>query len=437
MRGQRPGGVLDSGLRAVSDSNEIFERALAAERLLSSRKLAAYRFGAVSVLLGLMLVFRAVEPRWVGPLEIIALYWVLSGAALWWTRRSPAATWVSNLAVQLIDMPIVLLAIWDNMADLRALGITADARGMRLLSAAFYVLLVMLSALSLDTRQIFAAAVVAIVCQSLLLYAGGPDTTILLVLAVTILIAAAIARYSVLRTIRMVETVSADEIQRQRLQRYFPPQVAANIEESGDTLAAGRTCEVTLLFCDIRDFTRLTEPLESVEVVRMLNDFHGRMVETIFEHGGTLDKFMGDGLMSYFGAPTAHEDDPERAVRCALAMQEALAVMNEDRKASGQEPLRMGIGVHTGTVVLGDIGAKQRRDYTAIGNAVNVASRVEQLTKDKELGADILVSEATRRLVGTRMRFSEARSLTIRGRSEPLACYIPVAGPAPLPPAER
>ena len=116
--------------------------------------------------------------------------------------------------------------------------------------------------------------------------------------------------------------------------------------------------EVTLLFCDLRQFTAIAESLGGAEVVRLLNEFHTCMVDVVFAHGGTLDKFLGDGLMAYFGAPVAQPDHATRAVRCALAMQLALATMNVERAASAAPPLRAGIGVHTGTVVLGDVGSR-------------------------------------------------------------------------------
>ena len=163
--------------------------------------------------------------------------------------------------------------------------------------------------------------------------------------------------------------------------------------------------------------------MKSEDVVALLNEYHGRMVDCIFRNGGTLDKYIGDGIMAYFGAPIARGDHAECAVKCALDMSEALKGLNAQREKRGDWEIQIGVGIHSGRAIVGDIGAPHRREFTAIGDAVNLASRIESLTKVH--GESILISEETKRLVEARFDLREAPVATVKGKEKPVRTFVP------------
>jgi class 3 adenylate cyclase len=218
-------------------------------------------------------------------------------------------------------------------------------------------------------------------------------------------------------------------LQKQRIQsafgRYVDDYVLAQLLEGpeGDD-RAGIEREVTVLFVDIRGFTRLSEGMEAQEVVALLNEIFQVITDCILERGGTIDKFIGDSVMAYFGAPIPHPDHPQRAVSAAVDIARAIADRNKYARdlAPGPPlplPVEVGMGVHTGVVVVGNIGSDRRTDFTAVGDAVNVAHRLEKLARPGE----ILVSEVVQRRVRTdaRLRFEGERQLS--GREESVHVY--------------
>jgi adenylate cyclase len=214
----------------------------------------------------------------------------------------------------------------------------------------------------------------------------------------------------------------AKDLLKQSFQRYVSAQIVDEILDAAEPVnLKGQRKTVTILLSDIRGFTALAEQLQPEALVQFLNSYFSAMIDIIFEHEGTLDKFMGDAILALFGAPVSRDDDAFRAVKTAIAMQRKLRELNDAWRTDGKPNIRIGIGISTGEVVAGNIGSEKRMEYTVIGQDVNYAQRIEALTK--ELPADILISESTYEQVKTRVTAQEFEPLIIKGKREPIKVY--------------
>ncbi|HEY9628620.1 MAG TPA: adenylate/guanylate cyclase domain-containing protein [Coleofasciculaceae cyanobacterium] len=211
-----------------------------------------------------------------------------------------------------------------------------------------------------------------------------------------------------------------NQLIRQVFGRYLSDEIVMNLLEKPEGLKLGgdrRT--ITILTSDLRSFTSLSERLQPEEVINLLNLYLEHMAEVINHYGGTIDEFMGDGILVLFGAPTPHEDDALRAVACACAMQLAMGKVNEQMVQLGLPELAMGIGINTGDVVVGNIGSEKRAKYGIVGSQVNLAYRIESYTR----GGQILVSAATLKAAGASVKVSGKQQVQPKGISVPVTIY--------------
>jgi len=203
-------------------------------------------------------------------------------------------------------------------------------------------------------------------------------------------------------------------------QRYVSPQVVNLIINSSDKPAlGGERKKMTVLFSDIRNFTPMSEKLKPEEVVNVLNEYFTSMAEIIFQYDGTIDKFIGDCIMAFWGAPIYHRDDALRAVKAALGMKKKLQELQKKWEKEGKPPIAVGIGINTGEVVVGNIGSPERMEYTTIGDEVNLASRLQSIAKEGQ----IFISNSTYREVCEEIEAKEITPVKVKGKSEPVILY--------------
>ena len=208
--------------------------------------------------------------------------------------------------------------------------------------------------------------------------------------------------------------------------QYVPPEVVARLVERPELLRlGGELREVTLLFTDLANFTTLSEQLSAEHTVEVLTGYFNAMTPIVHASGGTVDKFIGDAVMAFWGAPLPDAQHAEHAVRAAIAMQQAMEPLVAGLRARGLPGIHMRIGIHTGSVVVGNVGSEQRFAYTAIGDAVNLAARLEGA--NKAFGTDILLSGATAAQLPAGMALRPLDDVIVKGKTEPVRVYTPCA----------
>ncbi len=392
---------------------EAVSRAIAAERLRAARTAFALQ-GAI------LAFFNAYDAYALFYLHAHALVrqsvqnagWALLLGLVWLVaRKRPALLRRTPYLIPVVDIPIFIWILYGR------LGGIANRAALPFNTLIILLLFIMIAQVALDARVLWATLGASLCAVTLVCHlVDAPIVPMWMYVAI-----AGVAVHHLPNRIRtLAEDMANEEVKRGRLGRYFSPQVSEHIM-TNETSRIAEHREVTILFSDVRGFTALSEELSSSELAALLDDYLARMVHVLYRHGGTLDKFMGDGILAYFGAPVAQSDHPARAIACAREMLVELAALTQHRLTLGGKALKRGIGIHTGCASEGVIGPPERREYTVIGDAVNTASRVEGLTK--EVGAAILITAQTRALIDDELPWVAAPPLPVRGKREPLQTY--------------
>ncbi len=222
--------------------------------------------------------------------------------------------------------------------------------------------------------------------------------------------------------ITVVENFIVEQREKRRLSRFFSPDVLREVVRHRDELALGSSRRhITVLFSDIRGFTSISEKLSPEEVAELLREYLTRMTEAVFKYGGTVDKFIGDAVMALYNAPFDQPDHAVQAVRTGLEFQEIVKELSDRWLAKCGSPLKNGVGINTGDAVVGTLGSAQRLEYTAVGDAVNLASRLEGLTKD--FAAPVVVSESTYQAVSHLFVGRYLGEVTVKGKEIPVRIF--------------
>ncbi len=208
--------------------------------------------------------------------------------------------------------------------------------------------------------------------------------------------------------------------QRELISKFATEQVAEDLLTSGFSLS-GKFVEATAMFCDIRSFTTITEAQSAAETIELLNNYYTLMMDAIGSEGGIVNQMVGDGLMSIFGAPVERADHAPRAVRAALQMVELIELFNAEQLALQRQPIRIGIGIATGQVIAGYTGTMRRATYTSVGDAVNLAARLEAQTKT--LGEKILINAETRNRLDDSIGIIDKGEIEIKGKLQPVRVF--------------
>jgi len=220
--------------------------------------------------------------------------------------------------------------------------------------------------------------------------------------------------------VRAHERLAKEEVARANYSRFLPEYVVKQMLENPNSFKLGGVTQtITVLFADIRGFTRISEHAPPEKIVQLLNRYFSAMTEIIFAHGGTLDKYLGDGLMALFGAPTVTPKDAANAVSAAVAMQRRMLSINDELRAEGYPEIGIGIGLHTGEAIVGYIGSDRRSEYTAIGDTVNTASRLESNAK----AGQIYVSEMAAKAAHTRYQLLPRDAISVKNREQPVPLF--------------
>jgi adenylate cyclase len=206
---------------------------------------------------------------------------------------------------------------------------------------------------------------------------------------------------------------------------YVPPQLVDEmlLQPTSQTMKASNK-ELTVMFCDLRGFTQLSENLEPTQLQHMLNDVFGRITQLIMDRRGTVDKYMGDSVMAFWGAPVSMSNHAELAILTALDIVQLVKQINQEHRVAGLPDIKLGIGINTGVMCVGDMGSFMRRSYTVVGDAVNVASRIESLTKQYDV--PILVGANTKNSV-PQLAWRLIGDVQLAGKLDPFTVYTPIA----------